>query len=214
MIGEEYTPNVDQRSRGGVRGALMRGAFGFVVGFAAVSLLPVLALAQPSTGVLIGTLKDSQGGVLSAAVVRVRSPSLIGGTPVTTTNARGQLRFPALPPGVYGLDIEMQGFARHHEEGIHIGVGATLERTIVLPVAGVEESLILEGAGSRIEARESGFGTRFGPDDLKAIPVRRFSMSAFGSGTTDNIFSQNFGRPSVFVDPRRAMFGVRLNLGR
>jgi len=30
----------------------------------------------------------------------------------------------------------------------------------------------------------------------------------------DNLFSPTFGQPSAFVDPRRAMFGVRLNLGR
>ena len=31
---------------------------------------------------------------------------------------------------------------------------------------------------------------------------------------TDNLFSTNFARPTVFVDPRRAMLGVRLNVGR
>jgi hypothetical protein len=31
---------------------------------------------------------------------------------------------------------------------------------------------------------------------------------------TDNIASPNFGRPTVFVDPRRAMVAIRLNLGR
>jgi hypothetical protein len=31
---------------------------------------------------------------------------------------------------------------------------------------------------------------------------------------TDNFYSPNFGLPSVFIDPRRAMLGVRLNLGR
>ena len=31
---------------------------------------------------------------------------------------------------------------------------------------------------------------------------------------TDNLFSPNFGRPTVFMDPRRAMISVRLNLGR
>ena len=31
---------------------------------------------------------------------------------------------------------------------------------------------------------------------------------------TDNLFSPNFGQPTVFIDPRRAMIGVRLNLGR
>ena len=31
---------------------------------------------------------------------------------------------------------------------------------------------------------------------------------------TDNLFSPNFGRPTAFMDPRRAMVGARLNLGR
>jgi hypothetical protein len=31
---------------------------------------------------------------------------------------------------------------------------------------------------------------------------------------TDNLFSPNFGQPTSFSDPRRAMLGVRLNLGR
>jgi hypothetical protein len=31
---------------------------------------------------------------------------------------------------------------------------------------------------------------------------------------TDNLSSPNFGRPSIFIDPRRAMIGMRLNLGR
>ena len=31
---------------------------------------------------------------------------------------------------------------------------------------------------------------------------------------TDNKFSPNFGQPTAFVDPRRAMVGVRLNVGR
>jgi hypothetical protein len=31
---------------------------------------------------------------------------------------------------------------------------------------------------------------------------------------TDNLFSPNFGVATAFMDPRRAMVGVRLNLGR
>ena len=31
---------------------------------------------------------------------------------------------------------------------------------------------------------------------------------------TDNLFSPNFGQATVFVDPRRVMFGVRVNFGR
>jgi hypothetical protein len=31
---------------------------------------------------------------------------------------------------------------------------------------------------------------------------------------TENLGSANFGLGAAFIDPRRAMFGVRLNLGR
>ena len=105
----------------------------------------------------------------------------------------------------------MPGFATLHEGDIQIGAGATIERTAVLKLAGVAESVVVQGAGSRIDARNPGFGTRFGPEDIKAIPTRRASMfdwiraapgisptspssgtvttvSAFGSGTNENQF--------------------------
>ena len=170
-----------------------------------------VAAAQDVTGALIATVEDSQGAALPGATVRVSSPALIGGPQLSVTNARGQLRFPALPPGMYAIDVEFKGFRQHREEGIRIGVGATIERRVKLALAGLEDSLVVEGAGSRLDARSSGFETRFGPEDLKAIPVRRFSMfdfiraapgisptspgsvttnsvSAFGSGVNENTF--------------------------
>ena len=178
---------------------------------AACALLPDMTSAQGLTGTLIGSVKDEQGGVLAGASVRISSPALIGGPVNASTDERGRLRFPALAPGLYALDIELQGFKAYHEADIRIGIGATIERTAVLKLGGIEESLVVEGAGSRIEARGSGFETRFGPDDLATIPVRRFSMfdfiraapgvsptspgngttnsvSAFGSGTNENTF--------------------------
>ena len=179
-------------------------------------LLPSVTAAQGLSGALIATVKDSQGGVVQGASVRVSSPALIGGETALVTSETGQLRFLTLPPGLYGLTIERQGFAAYREQGIPIGAGATIERTAILKVSGVEESIVVEGAGSRIDARDSGFGTRYGPDDLKTIPTRRSSMfdfiraapgisptspgsghaglgtsttiSAFGSGTNENQF--------------------------
>jgi hypothetical protein len=181
-----------------------------------------VAAAQGLTGAIIGTVKDAQGGVLPGAVVRVNSPALIGGPARLTTNGKGQLRFSALPPGRYAIDIELQGFATYHEEDIAVGAGATIERTAVLTMAGLAESVAVEGAGSRLEARGSGFGTRFGPEDITAIPTRRSSMfdfigaapgisatspgtggsslvSAFGSGANENTFlldGTNFTSPA------------------
>jgi hypothetical protein len=169
------------------------------------------ALAQGLSGALIGTVKDEQGGVLQGALVHASSPALIGGVSTTTTNEKGQLRFPVLAPGTYTLVIEMPPkFSSYREENITIGAGATLERTVILGLAGVGETIVVEGT-SRIEARSSGFESRFGQEYLKTIPTRRFSMfdmiraapgvsptspasgtvntvSAFGSGVNENLF--------------------------
>jgi hypothetical protein len=34
------------------------------------------------------------------------------------------------------------------------------------------------------------------------------------SFVSEHLFSANFGQPNAFMDPRRAMVGVRLTLGR
>src|SRR5262249_61453854 len=155
--------------------------------------------------------KDEQGAVVPGASVRVTSPALIGGPVSLTTDERGQQRFPLLPPGSYALDVELSGLAPYHEEDMRIGANATLERTVVLKLAGVAESIVVQGTGSRIDARSSGFETRFGSDSLETIPTRRYSMfdfmkaapgvspprpssgsvnyiSTFGSGANENLF--------------------------
>lgn len=177
----------------------------------ALALSDGVAAAQGVTGALLGTVKDDGGGVLANAEVRVSSRVLIGGVVTRTTDERGRLRFPSLPPGVYELEITLRGFATLHERDILITAGGTIERTIVMKLAGVAESVVVEGTGSRIEARHPGFGTRFGPEDITAIPTRRASMfdwiraapgisptspssgtattvSAFGSGANENQF--------------------------
>ena len=184
-----------------------------------------MVTAQVLTGALVGTVKDEQGAALPGASVRVWSAALIGGALTVTTNDRGQLRFPVLPPGTYAIDIELPGFAPYREQDITIGTGTTLERTAVLKVAGIAESIVVEGSGSRIEARSSGFETRIGPEYLQTIPTRRYSMfdairaapgvsptsassgtvntvSAFGSGGNENLFlidGTNFTCPCAGV---------------
>ena len=178
--------------------------------------------AQGLTGTLLGTVKDEQGAVLQGARVHLSSPSLIGGPVTIATNERGQLRFPVLSPGAYVVDVELPGFTSLHEEDIRIGAGATLSRTVVLKVAGVAESIVVEGAGSRMEARGSGIETRFGPEYLRTIPSRRYSMfdgiqagpgvspTSPSSGTVNTVVGVRLGRQRKPVPHRRHEFHLSL----
>jgi hypothetical protein len=174
-------------------------------------LLPWAAVAQGLTGTLVGTVKDQQGGVLGGALVEISSPALIGGPGTTTTNSKGQLRFTNLPPGTYGLIVAVQGFTTFRAQDVLIGVSMTTDVAVVLQVAGISQSVEVESASSRMGGRTPGVGTRFGPEDLAAIPTRRSgvfdlvrtapgisptspssgtinTISAFGSSTNENTF--------------------------
>lgn len=142
-------------------------------------LLARSASAQGLTGTLFGTLEDQQGAALAEVTVRLTSSALIGGELTSKTNANGQWRFPSLPPGVYVLDIELEGFQGYRERDLQVWAGATIERPLILALAAVAQSVVVEGAGSRIDARDPGLTTRFGPDDLARIPTRRASMFDF-----------------------------------
>jgi hypothetical protein len=96
---------------------------------------------------------------------------------------RRQWRFPFLPPGKYVLTVEvLPRFKTHQQEAISIGAGETLDVTVVLKVAGVAESITVQ-ANADIVPRTSGIDARFGPDFIRLVPTRRYSMFSLANNT-------------------------------
>jgi hypothetical protein len=209
----------------------------YVAALAAVLLLAigsVEANGQTLSGALSGSIRNGQGGVLAGVVIRVTSPALIGGEARTTSNDRGQWRFPSLPPGQYELTAESSPtFARYRREDVRLGAGETLHLPVVLELAGFAQSVEV-AADAGISSVTSGIETRFGLDYLRTIPSRRFSMfdsirstpgvsptspgsvtvnsvSAFGSGVNENLFlidGTNFTCPCQGVSRAEPMVDV------
>jgi hypothetical protein len=50
--------------------------------------------------------------------------------------------------------------------------------------------------------------------ELLVDVLNALNDTAEESVATENLSSPNFGLASAFIDPRRVMFGVRVNLGR
>jgi hypothetical protein len=146
-----------------------------LLAFAFLSHLPKPTSAQGLTASLAGTVKDQQGGVLRGVVIRLTSTALMTGVEQTMSNERGQWRFPVLPPGQYMLTIELAPKFAAFEEQLSIGAGQMLERSVVLLLAGIAESVDVE-ATSGIDSLTSGLETRRGPDFIRNIPTRRNSM--------------------------------------
>jgi hypothetical protein len=83
--------------------------------------------------------------------------------------------------------------------------------------------IMIEPRGSRrlssqslldLRVAKSVAAGRIGQVDLSLDVLNLLNDSAEESIASDNKFAITFGKPTQFMDPRRVMLGVRLNLGR
>ena len=165
---------------------------------AAASLLsPLPALAQiGQTAALTGTVTDASGAALPGVLVTASSESLLGGSRTAVTEQNGVYRFPALPPGVYQVAMEIQGFRRATREA-RLQLGQTTAVDVTLEVGGIEEAVDVRAAAPVVDVRSSAssnnlspdiiefipYSSRFGPDAVILSPgVNPNNYSAFGSG--------------------------------
>lgn len=164
----------------------------------AMLCIPALAVAQVGqTAVLTGTVTDSSGAALPGATVTVTSPSLIGGSRSVVTEADGSFRFPALPPGVYTVTYELEGFTTGTRENVRLLLGQTITADSSLSVGSVSESVMVSGAAPVVDVTSSSaqknlpqevmefipFTSRFGPGAMLLAPgVNPNNYSSYGSG--------------------------------
>ncbi len=141
-----------------------------------VVIAPGVALAQgggaSQTGTINGKVTDTSGAVLPGASVTVASPSMMG-TQNTVTNESGSYRFPAVPPGVYAITYELQGFNTLKREGIQIALGFTATVNVELTVAALQETVTVTGESPVIDTSATRVQQNFKLEQLQSIPNAR-----------------------------------------
>src|SRR5262245_56784421 len=104
------------------REGMMKGVLIALALFGVVSS----AAAQEQRGSIEGIVRDSSGGVLPAATIEARSPSMAG-VQTTVTDTNGLYRFPALPPGRYEVSATLQGFQPAKSSDVRLELGQILK---------------------------------------------------------------------------------------
>jgi hypothetical protein len=159
---------------------------------------PAIALAQiGQTAMLTGVVSDASGGVLPGVSVSASSPALIGGPRTTSTDQSGVYRFPALPPGLYTVLMELQGFKKFQRENIELRLGQTITINTSLEVGGMAENVTVSGESPTVDVKSSAaqknltpevmsyvpFTNRFGPGAMLLSPgVNPNNYTSYGSG--------------------------------
>lgn len=102
--------------------------------------VPSTARAQAANGTLLGNVKDESGAAVPGATitaVEVRTNI----SRATVSNDTGNYILTNLPPGLYRVEGELQGFKKFSRDGVEVSVNTTVRVDIPLSVGALTESV-------------------------------------------------------------------------
>ncbi|MFN2406879.1 MAG: TonB-dependent receptor domain-containing protein [Pyrinomonadaceae bacterium] len=110
-----------------------------------------VAWGQDAQGQIKGTVKDSEGAVVSGAEVSLLlANQAIARTAIT--DASGNFTLEKIPAGSYGLHVEHTGFLRHRS-AVQINSGETREMNVVLEVKQIMENVTITAEPGQVTDR-------------------------------------------------------------
>lgn len=155
----------------------------------AVAFLAVL-VAMPAlageTGSISGVVKDSQGGVLPGAAVKVSGPQLPGGREMVTSGS-GTYAFPLLLPGTYKVEVTMSGMGKATRE-IRVSVDVDAQVNMTLSPAGMAEEVTVTAEAPAVDLKKTEVNFNFTSDTMRDLPLSRSYTGMFQliPGIADN----------------------------
>src|ERR687892_2308209 len=108
------------------------------------------AAAQLTTGTISGTVVDQTKAALPGAEVNIRNT----GTGLARTvfaNENGRFEAPNLPIGSYEISAALPGFGTAVRRDLQLTVGRTLVIDLTLPLASVQQEVVVTGAAPLVE---------------------------------------------------------------
>lgn len=128
--------------------------------------------AQSGTTSVHGTVFDQQKYIIVGASVNLSNLEK-GFTRTATTNANGTFSFPAIPPGVYRVVVEMNGFKKSVWTEIHALVDTPTEISVILQVGEITETVNVESRTSEalLNTLDATIGNAFNSNQVSQLPT-------------------------------------------
>ena len=139
----------------------------------AVSLLALsasVALAQDTTGTILGTITDASGAVLPGVTVTVKNTDTSQSRTIVTDDG-GRYRVPLLAPGHYEVTAQISGFQTMVRSGITVTVGQQAVVDARLSLGNVSESVTVEGAAPLVETTTGTISNVVTEAQLGSMPL-------------------------------------------
>src|SRR5262249_43453845 len=146
----------------------------FVLSIAVAALalgrpVPALAQAQLGTGAIAGIVLDASEAAVPDAKVTVTNVAT-GVSRTVETSRAGQFSAPVLPPGMYQIAIERDGFATLRQSDLQVTVGSTVSLRLVMEPRGVTETVDV-AARPALDSTKTNQSTLIDRAQIDGLPI-------------------------------------------
>jgi hypothetical protein len=156
------------------------------------------ALAQVSTGTIVGIVTDSTGAVIANAEVTLRHTAT-GEVRQTRTTQHGEFNAPFVRVRGYSLTVAAQGFKTETLSGISLLVDQTVNLRVTLEVGALSEKIEVTGAAPLVDSATSSLGQVIVNQQILDMPLNGRNPFALGllSGNTTPMFGMGSNLPFI-----------------
>jgi hypothetical protein len=137
---------------------------------AAVLLIAYAAFSQSQTGSLSGTVLDANNAAIPDATVEARQDNT-GVTARTTSSEAGLYVFPNLPPGIWTITAEREGFKKLVRSDIEIFIAHRQALDLHLEIGDVKQSVEVTSTPPLLETETSEQGQALTPKMYETLPL-------------------------------------------
>ena len=132
------------------------------------------------TGVIRGVVVDAEGNPVPGMSITATSPALMGKAK-DVTDEDGSFRLPSLPPGVYTITAELQGFKTIKRENVVVRVGMVVTLRLTTSMATLEEEVVVVAEAPTVDVQSSKIANIISSDMLERLPLNRNFIDIFNT---------------------------------
>src|SRR4051794_26636869 len=127
--------------------------------------------AQEITGVITGTVKDSNGAAVAGATVTLSDADKQVVVRTITTNENGEYNAPNLLVGFYDISVEAPNFKKALLSRVKLDVGSRRTADITLEPGNITESVLVESAPVAVELTTPTASTVINGDQVRQLSI-------------------------------------------
>src|SRR5678816_1923596 len=127
--------------------------------------------AQEITGVISGTVKDSNGAAVAGATVTLSDADKQVVVRTVTTNENGEYTAPNLLVGFYDISVEAPNFKKALLSRVKLDVGQRRSADVTLEAGNITESVLVESAPVAVELTSPTASTVINGDQVRQLSI-------------------------------------------